>query len=195
MGICPHDGLLDPAVLEREVGRLVRLPHRLIRISVTHSIPNFDLDSMALCKTIWTPGPATNGWRTGTTETGRTSAYSPLTNMMYMPWWASSAETGTTAWTYEQRAATESLAITAAGLVFVGKVNDRFRGLNDETGEVLWEVVPTSFVAFSTPSVRTASPEPSSRAPARHEDALAVGRVDRSPHARGSDRRTRHRAG
>ena len=56
------------------------------------------------------------------------SAYSPLTNMMYMPWRAISAETGATAWTYEQRAATESLAITAAGLVFVGEVNDRFRG-------------------------------------------------------------------
>ena len=48
--------------------------------------------------------------------------------------WAISAETGVTAWTYEQRAATMSLAATAGGLVFVGDVNGRFRALDDETG-------------------------------------------------------------
>ena len=54
--------------------------------------------------------------------------------------WAISAETAVTAWTYEQRAATMSLAVTAGGVVFVGDVNGRFRALDDETGEVLWEV-------------------------------------------------------
>ena len=54
--------------------------------------------------------------------------------------WAISAETGAVAWTHEQRAATMSLAATGGGLVFVGDVNGRFKALDDETGEVLWEV-------------------------------------------------------
>ena len=54
--------------------------------------------------------------------------------------WAISAETGVTAWTHQQRTATMSLAATAGGLVFVGDVNGRFKALDDETGEVLWEV-------------------------------------------------------
>ena len=54
--------------------------------------------------------------------------------------WAISAETGVTAWTYEQRAATMSLTVTAGGVVFVGDFNGRFRALDDETGKVLWEV-------------------------------------------------------
>ena len=54
--------------------------------------------------------------------------------------WAISAETGAVAWTHEQRAATMSLAATAGGLVFVGDINGRFKALDDETGEVLWEI-------------------------------------------------------
>ena len=54
--------------------------------------------------------------------------------------WAISAETGETRWTYEQRAATMSLAVTGGGLVFGGDVNGRFRALDDETGAVLWEI-------------------------------------------------------
>ena len=54
--------------------------------------------------------------------------------------WAISAETGAVAWIHEQRAATMSLAATAGGLVFVGDVNGRFKALDDETGEVLWEI-------------------------------------------------------
>ncbi len=53
---------------------------------------------------------------------------------------AISAETGETTWTYEQRAATMSLAATGGGIVFGGDVNGRFRALDDETGEVLWEI-------------------------------------------------------
>ena len=53
---------------------------------------------------------------------------------------AISAETGETTWTYEQRAATMSLAVTGGGLVFGGDVNGRFRALDDETGAVLWEI-------------------------------------------------------
>ena len=53
---------------------------------------------------------------------------------------AISAETGETAWVREQRAATMSLVATGGGLVFGGDVNGRFRALDHETGEVLWEV-------------------------------------------------------
>ncbi len=54
--------------------------------------------------------------------------------------WAISAETGAVAWTHEQRSATMSLAATAGGLVFVGDTNGRFKALDDETGDVLWEI-------------------------------------------------------
>ena len=53
---------------------------------------------------------------------------------------AISAETGATAWQYEQRAATMSLAATGGGLIFGGDVNGRFRAFDHETGEILWEV-------------------------------------------------------
>ena len=53
---------------------------------------------------------------------------------------AISVETGETAWRYEQRAATTSLVATGGGLVFGGDVNGRFRALDHETGEVLWEI-------------------------------------------------------
>ena len=46
-------------------------------------------------------------WRTGHDADWEAGTYSPPTNMMmYMPLSAISAETGTTAWTHEQRAAT-----------------------------------------------------------------------------------------
>ncbi len=53
---------------------------------------------------------------------------------------AISAETGATRWTHRQRSATMSLAATGGGLVFGGDVNGRFRALDHETGEVLWEI-------------------------------------------------------
>ena len=53
---------------------------------------------------------------------------------------AISAETGQTTWLHEQRAATLSLVATGGGLVFGGDVNGRFRALDHETGEVLWEI-------------------------------------------------------
>ncbi len=53
---------------------------------------------------------------------------------------AISAETGETTWTYAQRAATMSLAATGGGLVFGGDIGGRFRALDDETGDVLWEI-------------------------------------------------------
>ncbi len=135
-------------------------------------------------------------------------AYSPLTNMMYMPLrnacarmlatldgnqrayalgvrtqiapgtdmvgtvQAISAETGRTAWIHEQRAGTMSLVTTGGGLVFGGDVNGRFRALDQETGEVLWEINLGSpvtgfpityavdgqqYVAASTGSAATAS--------------------------------------
>ena len=85
---------------------------------------------------------------------------------------AISAETGRTAWVHEQRAATMSLVTTGGGLVFGGDVNGRFRALDQETGDVLWEInlgspvtgFPISFaadgrqyVAVSTGSAATAS--------------------------------------
>ena len=53
---------------------------------------------------------------------------------------AISAETGVTAWRYDQRAATTSLVATGGGLVFGGDANGRFRAFDHETGEVLWEI-------------------------------------------------------
>ncbi|MEE2635676.1 MAG: PQQ-binding-like beta-propeller repeat protein [Acidobacteriota bacterium] len=53
---------------------------------------------------------------------------------------AISAETGETTWLHEQRAATMSLVATGGGLVFGGDVNGRFRALDHETGEILWEI-------------------------------------------------------
>ena len=53
---------------------------------------------------------------------------------------AISAETGATVWTRDQRAATLAVVATGGGLVFGGDTNGRFRALDDETGEVLWEV-------------------------------------------------------
>ena len=85
---------------------------------------------------------------------------------------AISAETGRTLWIHEQRAATMSLVATGGGLVFGGDVNGRFRALDHETGEVLWEINLGSpvtgfpityavngrqYVAVSTGSAATAS--------------------------------------
>ena len=53
---------------------------------------------------------------------------------------AISAETGETTWLHEQRAATMSLVATGGGLVFGGDVDGRFRALDHETGEILWEI-------------------------------------------------------
>ena len=53
---------------------------------------------------------------------------------------AISAETGEISWVHEQRAATMSLVATGGGLVFGGDVNGRFRALDHETGDVLWEI-------------------------------------------------------
>ena len=62
---------------------------------------------------------------------------------------AISAETGNTAWVYEQRAGTTSLIATGGGLVFGGDGNGRFRALDHETGESLWEInVGTSVTGF-----------------------------------------------
>ena len=53
---------------------------------------------------------------------------------------AISAETGRTLRIHEQRAATMSLVTTGGGLVFGGDVNGRFRALDQETGDVPWEI-------------------------------------------------------
>ncbi len=54
--------------------------------------------------------------------------------------YAVSAETGRTLWLHEQRSGTMSLVATGGGLIFVGDVNGRFKALDHETGEMLWEV-------------------------------------------------------
>jgi len=53
---------------------------------------------------------------------------------------AISAETGETVWTHSQEAFTMSLVATGGGLVFGGDSNGRFKALDHETGEVLWEI-------------------------------------------------------
>ena len=54
--------------------------------------------------------------------------------------YAISAETGETRWLHERLPATMSLAATGGGLVFGGDVGGRFWALDQETGEVLWEI-------------------------------------------------------
>ncbi len=54
--------------------------------------------------------------------------------------YAVSAETGRTVWLHEQRSGTMSLVATGGGFVFVGDVAGRFKALDHETGEVLWEI-------------------------------------------------------
>ena len=53
---------------------------------------------------------------------------------------AISVETGEIVWVHEQRAGTTSLVATGGGLVFGGDGNGRFRALDQETGDVLWEI-------------------------------------------------------
>jgi alcohol dehydrogenase (cytochrome c) len=53
---------------------------------------------------------------------------------------AISTVTGRTVWKFEQRAATLSLLTTGGGLVFGGDVAGRFRALDQNSGQVLWEV-------------------------------------------------------
>ena len=53
---------------------------------------------------------------------------------------AISVETGETIWTHDQEAFTMSLMSTGGGLVFGGDANGRFKALDHDTGEVLWEI-------------------------------------------------------
>ena len=78
-------------------------------------------------------------WRTGHDADWEAGTYSPPTNMTYMPLSAISAETGTTAWIHEQRAA-HDIAGDFGRRPRVGHVTDRCRALDDGTGEVLVEV-------------------------------------------------------
>ena len=54
--------------------------------------------------------------------------------------YAISAETGRTLWLHERLPVTMSLATTGGGLVFGGDVGGRFWALDQETGDVLWEI-------------------------------------------------------
>lgn len=54
---------------------------------------------------------------------------------------ALSPTTGQTAWTYRQEAPVASTLSTGGGLVFVGDLNRRFKALNSQNGEVVWETV------------------------------------------------------
>ena len=53
---------------------------------------------------------------------------------------AISVDTGQTLWKYEQRAGTTALLTTGGGLVFGGDAHGHFRALDQNSGEVLWEV-------------------------------------------------------
>ena len=54
--------------------------------------------------------------------------------------YAVSVKTGKIVWTHEQRAGTQALFASGGGLVFVGDANGRFKALDQETGDVLWEI-------------------------------------------------------
>lgn len=53
---------------------------------------------------------------------------------------AVNAVTGKTEWSFAQRAGMQSLMTTGGGLLFAGDSHGRFRAMDQETGEVLWEV-------------------------------------------------------
>ena len=55
---------------------------------------------------------------------------------------ATSASTGETLWTYEQRAPVYGSVLTTGGnLLFSGDVTRRFRAFDAENGSVLWETI------------------------------------------------------
>jgi len=54
-------------------------------------------------------------------------------------YYAVSAETGETLWTFETEGTAMSMVATAGGLVFSGDIQGNFRAFDQETGEVLWE--------------------------------------------------------
>jgi len=53
---------------------------------------------------------------------------------------AVNAVTGRGEWSFAQRAGMQSLMTTGGGLLFAGDSHGRFRAMDQETGEVLWEV-------------------------------------------------------
>ena len=75
------------------------------------------------------------GWYDLTARTERTPGEQTLGTIQ-----AISAETGETTWTHSQEAFTMSLVATGGGLIFGGDSNGRFKALDHETGEVLWEI-------------------------------------------------------
>ncbi|MCW5697508.1 MAG: PQQ-binding-like beta-propeller repeat protein [Bauldia sp.] len=60
-----------------------------------------------------------------------------------------SVETGEELWKFETRAPTMALVATGGGLIFGGDLDRRFRALDQETGEVLWEqIMPAQVSGF-----------------------------------------------
>ena len=53
---------------------------------------------------------------------------------------AINAVTGRSEWSFSQRAGMQSLMTTGGGLLFAGDSHGRFRAMDQESGEVLWEV-------------------------------------------------------
>ena len=78
---------------------------------------------------------AGNGWYAITVRTQLTPGENQLGTIQ-----AISVETGETTWTHDQEAFTMSLMTTGGGLVFGGDGNGRFKALDQDTGEVLWEI-------------------------------------------------------
>ena len=103
--------------------------------------------------------------------------------------WAISAETGRSTWVQEQRAATLSLVTTGGGLVFGGDVNGRFRALDQETGEVLWEInigspvtgFPISFAVDGRQYVAVSTGTARERVSVRRPDAGASSELREQP--------------
>lgn len=50
------------------------------------------------------------------------------------------ASTGRTLWQHRQRAGTQSLMTTGGGLLFMGDAGGRFRAMDQQSGDVLWEM-------------------------------------------------------
>ena len=84
---------------------------------------------------------------------------------------AISAETGETVWTHDQPAFTMSLVATGGGLIFGGDANGRFKALDHETGDVLWEI-------------NLGSRSPASRSPTRRRHPIRRGEHRQFPQYR-----------
>ena len=109
--------------------------------------PLTDVMYMPLDNTCFDIAPAVEEWAVEDGYAIRTSSFIPESadgNLGTIV--AISASTGRTVWQYDQRASVNRSPMLATGghLLFGGDQNRRFRAFDQETGEILWEIVHES---------------------------------------------------